>query len=184
MPFVVVLFLFTVSTNHIVFFIHLLHYSNNPVCARIVSVPITLITSAYHEYHGMISGVCLDAIQTLVTAPIQITATQTHATSSPPFLPRLPAGAFSCALLWVGGVWAVLTKEIFHSQTRKKQIPNLFSFRVCKICFTVDFVSGSLLWATNRTHNVLYRQAVPLHLSFQIVHSLISFLLFWFYLIW
>lgn len=30
MPFVVVLFLFTVSTNHIVFFIHLLHYTASP----------------------------------------------------------------------------------------------------------------------------------------------------------
>jgi hypothetical protein len=30
MPFVVVLLLFTVSTNHIVFFIHLLHYTTSP----------------------------------------------------------------------------------------------------------------------------------------------------------
>lgn len=91
------------------------NHSNNPVCARIVSVPITLITSAYHEYHGMISGVCLDAIQTLVTAPIQITAIQTHATSSSPFLPRLPAGAFSCALFRVGQNLLYCFSELFRN---------------------------------------------------------------------
>jgi len=39
----------------------------------------------------------------------------------------------------------MLAKEIFHPQPREKHVPNFFSFRVCKISFSIDFVSGSFL---------------------------------------
>ncbi|MFR1805049.1 MAG: hypothetical protein ACLSWS_23915, partial [Faecalispora jeddahensis] len=40
---------------------------------------------------------------------------------------------------------AMLAKEIFHPQPREKHVPNFFNFRVCKISFSIDFVSGSFL---------------------------------------
>lgn len=104
------------------------NHSNNPVCARIVSVPITLITSAYHGYHGMISGVCLDAIQTLVTAPIQITAIQAHATSSPSFhlsVPGSPPGLFHA--LFFGSVGSSCWPQKL-ANTRVSKQKNILAF--------------------------------------------------------
>ena len=101
------------------------NHSNNPVCARIVSVPITLTNSAYHGYHGMISGVCLDAIQTLVTAPIQITAIQTHATSSPPSSPGSPPGLFHA--LFFGSVGSSCCPQKL-ANTRVSKQKNILAF--------------------------------------------------------